>query len=92
MDVRSYNAISMSRHSGAETKSPETQLKTLYLTENLDPLQGPTHTDPIINTHTNQAKKLGMDLPQAKTHFRPQKQRFGYLGLKKISHTPAKTD
>ena len=39
--------------------------KALYETENLDPLQGPTHTDPIINTHTKQAQKLRMDLPPA---------------------------
>ena len=75
--------------------------KALYETENLDPLQGPTHTDPIINTHTKQAPKLRMDLPpalltcrlQPKTHCHPQKQRFGYPRLsKKIPRTPTKTN
>ena len=58
---------------------------------------GPTprphqHSDPIINTQTNQAKKLHTCALlscrlMAKTHFRPQKQRFGYPRLSIKFHT-----
>ena len=75
--------------------------KALYKTENLDPLQGPTHTLTPSSIHTqNRPKKLRMDLPpalltcrlQPKTHCHPQKQRFGYPRLsKKIPRTPTKT-
>ena len=37
--------------------------QTLKLTKNLNPLQGPTHSDPTINKHTEQVKKLRIDLP-----------------------------
>ena len=33
------------------------QYGPLKLTENLNPFQGPTHSDPIINKHTEQVKK-----------------------------------
>ena len=76
--------------------------KALYETENLDPLQGPTHTLTPSSIHTqNRPQKLRMDLPpalltcrlQPKTHCHPQKQRFGYPRLsKKIPRTPTKTD
>ena len=69
--------------------------KALYETENLDPLQGPTHTLTPSSIHTqNRPKKLRMDLPpalltcrlQPKTHCHPQKQRFGYPRLSKKFH------
>ena len=61
-----------------------------------------THSDPIIiiNKHTEQVKKLPMDLSwhalnsmlQAKTLYHTEKQGFGYLCLsKKILDTPTKT-
>ena len=77
--------------------------KALYETENLDPLQGPTHTLTPSSIHTQNRPKnyewiyhLLSSLAgyiQPKTHCHPQKQRFGYPRLsKKIPCTPTKTD
>ena len=65
------------------------------LTENLNPLQGSTHTDPIINKNTEQVKTLGTDLSwhalnsvlQVKTRYHTEKQGFGYRGFQKKFQT-----
>ena len=66
--------------------------KALYQTENLDPLQGPTHTLTPSSIHTQNRPNLSLPPAlltcrlQPKTHCRPQKQRFGYPRLSKKFH------
>ena len=73
--------------------------KALYYTENLDPLQGPTHTLTPSSIHTqNRPKNYGWiyHLLSSLAGYSPKLTaalRFGYPRLsKKIPRTPAKTD
>ena len=76
--------------------------KALYETENLDPLQGPTHTLTPSSIHTqNRPQNYGWiyHLLSSLAGYSPKltatlkKQRFGYPRLsKKIPRTPTKTD
>ena len=75
--------------------------KALYETENLDPLQGPTHTLTPSSIHTqNRPKNNGWiyHLLSSVAGYSPKltaalKKRFGYPRLsKKIPRTPTKTD
>jgi len=59
----------------------------MTLTLNLNPLQGPTHTlTPIINKHTEQVKKICMDLSWHAVRSRMQV-RTAIHGFQKKIHT-----
>ena len=78
-------------------KCPKTQFWGPLTNWKFEPSPRPhTHSDPIINKHTKQVKKLCMDLSwhalnsmlEVKTLYHTEKQGFGYPGFQKNSrHT-----
>ena len=60
--IKAYTSFSNTLHQTAPSawKCPKTQFMALYETENLDPLQGPTHTLTPSSIHTqNRPKNCG---------------------------------